>query len=172
MWVLFAHIQTCTSLQPTQNKHKHPNTRPYHTQSQTHPHPNTPPPCASKKTQKYPDTISSLSRRPHRHPHPSSDSPGAVCLAGWARPGQDSRGPYRSVLVDVLVLRLLQGCHSGRGCGRGRGCRCCHRSCCCGGRRLSEVSRRPGVRRDAHACRGTGAPGITAREKREESEKA
>lgn len=118
-------------------------------------------------------TPSALSARTaHRHPHPSSDSPGAVCLAGWARPGQDSRGPYRSVLVDVLVLRLLQGCHSGRGCGRGRGCRCCHCSCRCGGCRLSEVSRRPGVRRDAHACRGTGAPGITAREKREESEKA
>lgn len=75
-------------------------------------------------------------------------------------------------MVYILILRLLQGCHSGCGCGRGRGCRCRHCSCCGSGCRLTEVSGWPGVRRDAHACGGIRTPGITARERREELDMA
>lgn len=98
MWVLLAHTQTCTSLQPTQNTHKHPNTHPYHTQSQTHPHPNTQPPCASKKTQKYPDTISSLSTHGPTGTNTPALIPRGLCVwlagRGWTRTSGALTGPY------------------------------------------------------------------------------
>lgn len=85
-----------------------------------------------------------------------------------ARRGRMSGDPYRSILVNILVLRLLQCCHSGRGRGGGGGCRCCYCSCRSSGCRLSEISRWPGVRRDAHACGGTGTPRVTAGRRRME----
>lgn len=154
MWNLFS---ICSSTRATNTQTPAPRypTTPKHTDT---PHSKHRPPHASMEAQIHPNAVSF----PSTHGPISTDTPTLLsqgCLLGWL--GEISGNPYRSILVYILVLCLLQGCHSGCGCGRSCGCCCCHCRCCSGCRGLSEVSRRPGVRRDAHACGGIRTPRVT-----------
>lgn len=60
---------------------------------------------------------------------------------------------YLSILVHVLVLGLLQGCHRGRRCGRRSSCSGSNRSCCSSGGWLSEVAGGTCVRGHSHSTR-------------------